>query len=97
MQMFPGHRECLRRTTRHTGTDRYVHTVRVIIVTCYIIIMNFYSTYVLRNISSEAQQPESLSIFINKNKSHHQNKGPPKIYDGNVIWNKYVLSFSEGS
>ena len=30
--------------------------------------------------------------------SHYQNKGQPKIYGGNAIWNKYVLNyFSEGS
>ena len=26
-------------------------------------------------------------------KSHYQNEGLPKIYGGNAIWNKYVLSF----
>ena len=25
--------------------------------------------------------------------SHYQNEGLPKIYGGNAIWNKYVLSF----
>ena len=26
-------------------------------------------------------------------KSHYQKEGQPKIYGGNAIWNKYVLTF----
>ena len=37
---------------------------------------------------------ESLSIIVNRDaKSQYQNEGEPKIYGGNAILNKYVLSF----
>ena len=53
----------------------------------------FYGAYVLRNLSSEAQQ----NIIIKHNlgsgtrKNHYQNEGQTKIYGGNAVWYKYEI------
>ena len=57
-------------------------------------IINFYGAYILRNLSSGAQQNRINNHNREQGrKSHYQNEGQPKIYGGNAIWNKHVLSF----
>ena len=59
-----------------------------------IIIINFYGAYILRNLSSEAQQNRIIKHNREQGRaSHYQNEGKPKMYGGNAVWNKYVLSF----
>ena len=59
------------------------------------IVINFYGADILKNLSSEAQQNRIIKHNREQGRAKViiRTRGKPKIYGGNAIWNKYVLSF----